>query len=278
MLSDAPEYRHSLSGCYIDVDDGKSPPLTIRKCYDTVSNVMKKSPSAGRHPLRLFLARLWPHPLAVSNKHVVIAGLGAGIGLVLTSLLSHWMLGELNLWFVAPVGASAVLLFGLPASPLAQPWAIVGGNSLSALAGVTVSQLIPDPAIACGVAACVAILLMFQLRCLHPPGGAVALTAILGGPSVQQLGYQFVLTPVLLNSLTLALLALLFNNLAGRRYPHPLAPEEVKPQPVAMPVPLTRADLHQALQGGELLDIDEDDLQALLLRAEEIAQRRQFSG
>ncbi|WP_256849297.1 HPP family protein [Pantoea sp. Fr-CA_6] len=239
---------------------------------------MNKSASAGSHPLRLFLARLWPHPLAVSKKHVAIAGLGAGIGLILTSLLSHWVLGELNLWFVAPVGASAVLLFGLPASPLAQPWAIVGGNSLSALAGVTVSQLIPDPALACGVAACVAILLMFQLRCLHPPGGAVALTAILGGPSVQQLGYHFVLTPILLNSLTLALLALLFNNLAGRRYPHPLAPEEVKPDPVAMPVPLTRADLHQALQDGELLDIDEDDLQALLLRAEEIAQRRQFSG
>lgn len=239
---------------------------------------MNKGPAAGKHSLRLFLARLWPHPLAVSKKHVVIAGLGAGIGLVLTSLLSHWMLGELNLWFVAPVGASAVLLFGLPASPLAQPWAIVGGNTLSALAGVTVSRLIPDPAIACGVAACVAILLMFQLRCLHPPGGAVALTAILGGPSVQQLGYQFVLTPILLNSLTLALLALLLNNLAGRRYPHPLAPQEVKPEPVAMPVPLTRADLHQALEGGELLDIDEDDLQELLLRAEEIAQRRQFSG
>jgi CBS domain-containing membrane protein len=78
--------------------------------------------------------------------------------------------------------------------------------------------------------------------------------------------------------ITLALLALLFNNLAGRRYPHPLAPEEVIPDTVAMPVPLTRADLHQALQDGELLDIDEDDLQALLLRAEEIAQRRQFSG
>lgn len=239
---------------------------------------MNKSPSTGRHAIRLFLARLWPHPLAVSKKHVIIASLGAGTGLILTSLLSHWVLGELNLWFVAPVGASAVLLFGVPASPLAQPWAIVGGNTLSALAGVTVSQLIPDPAVACGVAACVAILLMFQLRCLHPPGGAVALTAILGGPTVQQLGYHFVLTPVLLNSVTLALLAILFNNLAGRRYPHPLAAEEVKPEPVAMPVPLTRADLHQALEAGELLDIDEDDLQALLQRAEQIAQRRQAAG
>jgi CBS domain-containing membrane protein len=82
----------------------------------------------------------------------------------------------------------------------------------------------------------------------------------------------------MLNSLTLALLALLFNNLAGRRYPHPLAPQEVKPEPIAMPVSLTRADLHQALQGGELLDIDEDDLQELLLRAEEIAGRRQVNG
>jgi len=261
----------------MDVDSGKSPPLTIRKSYDTVSNVINKPSSAARHALRRFLARLWPHPLAVSKKHIIIASLGAGIGLVLTSLLSHWALGELNLWFVAPVGASAVLVFGLPASPLAQPWSVVGGNSVSALAGVTVSQLIPDPAIACGVAACAAILLMFSLRCLHPPGGAVALTAILGGPTVQHLGYHFVLTPILLNSLTLALLVLLFNNLAGRRYPHPLASDEVKPEPVAMPVPLTRADLHQALQGGELLDIDEDDLQALLLRAEDIAQRRQFS-
>ncbi|MGK3141228.1 HPP family protein [Pantoea sp. C2G6] len=238
---------------------------------------MLKPSSAGQHPLRLFLARLWPHPLAVSKKQVVIASLGAGLGLVLTSLLSHWMLGELNLWFVAPLGASAVLLFGLPASPLAQPWSVVGGNSLSALAGVMISRLIPDPAIACGVAACAAILLMFWLRCLHPPGGAVALTAILGGPAVQHLGYHFVLTPILLNSLILALVALLFNNLAGRRYPHPLAPQEIKPEPVAMPVPVTRADLQLALQGGELLDIDEDDLQALLMRAEEIAQQRQFS-
>ncbi|WP_337013432.1 hypothetical protein [Pantoea sp. AS142] len=64
----------------------------------------------------------------------------------------------------------------------------------------------------------------------------------------------------------------------ARLWPHPLAPEDLKPAPVAMPVPLTRADLHQALQGGELLDIDKDDLHALLRRAEKIAQRRQFSG
>ncbi len=65
--------------------------------------------------------------------------------------------------------------------PLAQPWSIVGGNVLSALIGVTVGMLVPDAALACGLAAALAIAGMYFLRCLHPPGGAVALTAILGG-------------------------------------------------------------------------------------------------
>nr|MBA2815591.1 HPP family protein [Candidatus Pantoea persica] len=122
-------------------------------------------------------------------------------------------------------------------------------------------MIIPYAPLACGIAASLAIAVMFQLRCLHPPSGAVSLKAILGGGGVQQLGYQFMLTPVLLNSLCLALLALVFNNLAGRRYPHPLAAAELKSQPVALDVPITHDDLHQALAEGELLDIDEDDLQ-----------------
>ncbi|ORM68860.1 HPP family protein [Pantoea rwandensis] len=225
--------------------------------------------------LRIFLARFWPHPLPGAKKQMAMASLGAGIGLMITSLTSHWLLGEVNLWFVAPMGASAVLLFGLPSSPLAQPWSIIGGNLVAGLIGVTTAMYVSNPALACGIAAGLAILLMFQLRCLHPPSGAVALTAVLGGNGVQQLGYHFVLTPVLLNSLCLALLALIFNNLAGRRYPHALASNEPKPQPVALEVPITRDDLHKALENGQLLDIDEDDLQQLLQRAEEIAIRRQ---
>jgi CBS domain-containing membrane protein len=223
--------------------------------------------------LRTFLTRLWPHPLPVSKKQMIIASVGAGLGLMITSLISHWLLGEVNLWFVAPMGASAVLLFGLPSSPLAQPWSIVGGNLVAGAIGVTTALFIPHPALACGVAACLAIAVMFQLRCLHPPSGAVALTAILGGNGVQQLGYHFILTPVLLNSVCLALLALVFNNLAGRRYPHPQAVAEAKP--LVIDVPITRDDLHQALATGELLDIDEEDLQQLLQRAEEIAIQRQ---
>jgi CBS domain-containing membrane protein len=123
---------------------------------------------------------LKPHALPVARKHIVLGSIGAGTGLAVTSMFSHWLLGEVNLWFIAPMGASAVLLFGVPSSPLAQPWSIVGGNVLSALIGVTVG---------CGARACaglrsgggLAIAAMYFLRCLHPPGGAVALTAILGG-------------------------------------------------------------------------------------------------
>lgn len=181
--------------------------------------------------LRIFLGRLKPHALPVARRHIVLGSIGAGTGLAVTSMFSHWLLGEVNLWFIAPMGASAVLLFGVPSSPLAQPWSIVGGNVLSALIGVTVGMLVPDAALACGLAAALAIAGMYFLRCLHPPGGAVALTAILGGAGVHSEGYHFVLTPVLLNSLMLALLAIVFNNLVGRRYPHPLAAEEVKSRP-----------------------------------------------
>lgn len=170
--------------------------------------------------LKIGCARLWPHPLVAGNKEIALASLGAGLGLMVAGWVSHWMLGSVNLWFVAPMGASAVLLFAVPASPLAQPWSIVGGNLVAALIGVSCGKLIGDPGIACGVAACLAIGVMFKLRCLHPPSGAVALTAILGGEGVKQLGYAFVWSPVLLNSVLMALLAIVFNNLLGRRYPH----------------------------------------------------------
>lgn len=221
------------------------------------------------------LRRLWPQPLVVAKKQIILASLGAAIGLVLTSLFSRWLLGDVNPWFVAPMGASAVLLFGVPNSPLAQPWSIIGGNVFSALIGVTVGMCIPQPAIACGVAVGLAIALMYVLRCLHPPGGAVALTAIVGGAGIHQEGFYYVFSPILVNSLCLAVLAIVFNNLAGRRYPHPLSAAESKPAPISFAVPITREDLHEALLAGQFLDIDEEDLQALLHDAEQIAVHRQ---
>ena len=150
----------------------------------------------------------------------------------------------------------------------------VAGDLLSALIGVTVGMLVPDAALACGLAAALAIAGMYFLRCLHPPGGAVALTAILGGAGVHSEGYHFVLTPVLLNSLMLALLAIVFNNLVGRRYPHPLAAEEVKSRAVPLGISVTREDIHAALLEGQFLDIDEDDVQELLENIEQQARQR----
>ncbi len=224
--------------------------------------------------IRIFLGRLKPHALPVARKHILLCSVGAGSGLAVTGMFSHWLLGEVNLWFIAPMGASAVLLFGVPASPLAQPWSIVGGNVLSAMIGVSVGILVPDTALACGLAAGLSIAAMYFLRCLHPPGGAVALTAILGGAEVAHQGYHFVLTPVLLNSLMLAALAIVFNNLVGRRYPHPLAEEEVKSRGMPLGMSVTREDIHAALLDGQFLDIDEDDVQELLEKIEQKAAMR----
>ncbi len=224
--------------------------------------------------LRIFLGRLKPHALPVARRHIVLGSIGAGTGLAVTSMFSHWLLGEVNLWFIAPMGASAVLLFGVPSSPLAQPWSIVGGNVLSALIGVTVGMLVPDAALAWRSGGGSGHRRDVFSALSASPGGAVALTAILGGAGVHSEGYHFVLTPVLLNSLMLALLAIVFNNLVGRRYPHPLAAEEVKSRAVPLGISVTREDIHAALLEGQFLDIDEDDVQELLENIEQQARQR----
>lgn len=121
---------------------------------------------------------------------------------------------------VASMGASAVLLFAVPHGPLSQPWSVLGGHLVSAVVGVTCAQLIPGPVLSAAMAVGIAIGAMHYLRCIHPPGGATALTAVMGGDAVQQLGFQFVMTPVLLNVIAILLVAVLFNApFAWRRYP-----------------------------------------------------------
>lgn len=121
---------------------------------------------------------------------------------------------------IASMGASAVLLFSIPHGNLSQPWPVLGGHVVSAVIGVTCAQQIGDPYLSASLAVGLAILAMHYLYCLHPPGGATALVAVLGGDSVQQLGYQFLLTPVLVNALVILLVAVLVNlPFRGRRYP-----------------------------------------------------------
>ena len=169
---------------------------------------------------------------------------------------------------VAPMGASAVLLFAVPASPLAQPWSIIGGNLVSATVGVACAGWIADPVGATALAVALAICLMFALRCVHPPSGAVALTAVLGGPAVHALGYRFVAEPIALQSVALLVAAIVCHAATGHRYPH-VAHQGVGQRAAGSPAApregFTRADLEAVLnRRGELLDIDLDDLESLL--------------
>lgn len=209
---------------------------------------------------------------------------GALLGLLLTAGLSMLMLGTatLPLALVAPMGASAVLLFCVPASPLAQPWSVIGGNTISALVGIACAKAIGNPLLAAPLAGSLAILVMFLLRCLHPPSGAVALTTVLGGPAVHAAGFGFAFVPVCLNSTLIVLVALLFNNLTGRRYPHTQQSMLQNVHATRDPVPtarlgFTKEDLDAALaRYGQVLDISRDDLEAILLETEVQAYGRRF--
>ena len=225
-----------------------------------------------------------PAPMNVSRRERALGCLGALLGISCAAWVSHRLLAGFNPWFIAPMGASAVLLFAVPASPLAQPWSLIGGNLCAALIGVTCAAHVDDIALASGLAASLAIAAMFALRCLHPPSGAVALTAVLGGPAIRGLGYAFVLWPVAIDSLLLLLAALLFNVSARRRYPHHAAPPAVQAHLTRDAAPsarigLTVQDLDAALRArGELLDVSQDDLEALFIEAETLAWKRRFGS
>jgi len=223
-----------------------------------------------------------PQPLPTGKLERVRAVVGACAGLFVTALAMHMLVPQLAAYLIAPMGASAVLLFCVPSSPLAQPWAVVGGNTVSALVGAACLHLVPDPLLAAPLAGCLAIATMFALRCLHPPGGAVALTTVLGGHAVTDAGWMFALSPVATNSLLIVLAALLYNNLTGRRYPHAPHAADRNVHATGDPAPnarlgITEDDLEAALvRYGEVLDVSRDDLLAIVDDARQLALRRHF--
>lgn len=231
-----------------------------------------------------WLYRFIPAPGSVDRYEKMRACAGALFGLVLTGLTTYLILGKdvHAMWLIAPMGASSVLLFAVPASPLAQPWSIMGGNIIAAIVGVTCAKLIGEPILAAGLAAAIAIGGMFAFRCIHPPSGAVALTAVLGGPAVHAMGYSFVLVPVALNSLLLLLTALFFNNATGRRYPHVTQPDRTSKHNTSDILPterigITPSDLDTVLtRYNQVLDISRADLESIMLQTEMQAYRRRM--
>jgi len=157
----------------------------------------------------------------VSHAEKLVASLGGVIGIVLVSFVSFRVSGAAGAALIVPsMGASAVLLFAVPHGKLSQPWSLIGGHVTSAIVGVICYKLLNDTYLAAGLAVGLAIGAMHILNCIHPPGGATALAAIIGGPAIHSLGFNYVLSPILLNTLIILFVAIIFNGFfAWRRYP-----------------------------------------------------------
>ena len=226
--------------------------------------------------LRGWLARLLPGPVGIDGRETWRTVVGATLGILFAAVFSRMLAGAgtAGPWLVAPLGASAVLVFAVPASPLAQPWAVVAGNTLSALVGVACVHLVPDPVLASGLAVGLAMLLMVQTRCLHPPGGAAALLMVVSHTTQ----FHVAVFPVLFNSLLLVLMGVLYNSLTGRPYPR----AQVLPAQGLQPVHgrgFTAGDLDAALAHyNQVVDISRADLQSLLEHAEMAAYQRKLGA
>ncbi len=230
-------------------------------------------------------SRLWLGIERNTTSHAekLVSALGACLGILAVYWGTRWCFpqGILHnpgsLIMVTSMGASAVLLFAVPQGALSQPWPLVGGHLISAFVGVSCQQLFPDqtwtPALAVGLA----VGAMYYARAIHPPGGATALAAVIGGGEIYRLEYYYLLSPILVNVGCILLLAIAFNAIfPWRRYPahfnrRPLA----KPTATAeRQFELTQEDFSAAIEAlDSYVDITHENLTQLLELAKQHAEK-----
>ncbi len=236
--------------------------------------------------LRGILRGLAPAVARPSAAEIARAAFGAGLGLLAAGFLARTIPHpgvEALPFLIAPLGASAFLMFAVPNSPLAQPWSAVTGNFLSAIAGLLVIRLVPDPRLAAALAVTLAMAAMMAARAMHPPGGAVALLIALTAKPGAPTGFGYALAPVLTDTLILVALAVLFNRLTGRTYPFRQPPAASAHGTIdAAPdrrLGLSADDLGRILQKMNLAaNIGAEDLARLIGAAEAEATARQLGG
>jgi len=205
--------------------------------------------------------------IAVNAGERLVATTGGGIAMLVLAFFSFTALPHCGAAaVVASMGASAVLLFASPHGPLSQPWPVLAGHGFSALIGVTCARWIDHPYLAMACAVGLSIGVMHQLKCIHPPGGATAFTAVMGGEAITDLGYSFLLFPVLTNALAMVAMAVAFNYpFPWRRYPSILSRPLGK---AASPPPVEEADhvkITSALRSiNSFVDVSEEDLQQIV--------------
>lgn len=198
-----------------------------------------------------------------NHTEKLLSLLGGFIGIYAIYLVTSQFFGLAEAIYIIPsMGASAVLLFATPHAPFSQPWNVFGGHIISAIIGVSCYQLIPDIHLAAAASVGFSTGAMYYLRCIHPPGGATALAAVIGSGYIHDLSYMYVITPVLINVITLLIIALLFNApFKWRRYPPGLTS---KPKTVRAYSTISHEDFVYALsQVDSLVDISEEALQEI---------------
>jgi CBS domain-containing membrane protein len=220
-------------------------------------------------------------PINLGIKAKCLAVLSSFTAIIVTAGLSQSLVTDASYpVLVASMGASAVILFILPGSPLAQPWPLVGGQLVSAAVGVACAQLIPSATLAMGCAVGGSILAMLLTRCLHPPGAATALVPAIASGAGMLTDYQFVLMPVAVNVgvLLLLLMAIAINRwLLHYDYPAVAKPGDARQTPPLAGV--SPEDIQLALANmGRFVDISTGDLGQLLGDAQLQSFRRQSGG
>lgn len=196
----------------------------------------------------------------VSIADKLIAGCGGLLGILFIAKVNQYVFGEIGApMLIASMGASALLIFAIPHGPLSQPWPVVAGQVVSAIIGVTCAKFIPDVPISAACSVGLSIGAMHFLKCLHPPGGATALNAVIGGQAIHAMGYNFVWFPVLLDSVILVSFAVCYNGcFPWRRYPAVLGQS---PTDMTKNSPISHTDVITALRSmNSFVDVSEADL------------------
>jgi len=216
----------------------------------------------------------------VVSSEKVTAVVGGMLAIFFCYLVTCYFTGSTGSAAILPsMGASTVLLFAVPHGQLSTPWSLFAGNLLSAVAGVTCALLIDNVFIAAPLAVAAAILIMHLSRSVHPPGGATALAAVIGGPAIHELGYWYVITPTLINCSILLVVALLFNNLFHwRRYPQSLMRyQQVGYHPDTRRIQMRH--IHEAIKRSEVvMDASDEQIKHIVDLADAILHEELVAG
>lgn len=225
-------------------------------------------------------------PVNLSIKSKLISVFSCSCAILFMALITqHFSDNTAYPIIVASMGASAIILFIMPHSPVAQPWSLIGGHLISAIVGITCSQLFTNIALASACAVGGSVFAMLLLRCLHPPGAATALTLIVGFDPIGSADYSFVFMPLGLNVVIMLVMAIIINRwVLAYEYPvvlNKIGNKQHIHNPLISASQLTgvsEQDLEQALENMDMfMDVTQEDLSKLFTDAEKQSFKR-FRG